>query len=126
MGTWLIQVFRRMDAPHWEWVDQRHDGPAGGSRLHAAAAAASICGWHRLEKENNNPKCHRKLTFLCLEKRFFVESFDVSGFISLGLCHPFHLWSAPTVGTSDAALAKKHALVEGTRGTFIGIRYRVS
>lgn len=31
-----------------------------------------------------------------LGRRFFVESFDVSGFVSLGFCHSFHLWSGCT------------------------------
>lgn len=31
-----------------------------------------------------------------LGRRFFVESFDVSGFIILGFCHLFHLWSECT------------------------------
>lgn len=55
-----------------------------------------------------------------LGRRLFVESFDVSGFIFLGFCHPFHLWRAPTVGESGAALDKKCVLVEGTRGSFTG------
>lgn len=55
-----------------------------------------------------------------LGRRFFVESFDIGGFIFLGFCHPFHLRSAPPVDKSGAALAKGYALVEGTRGNFIG------
>lgn len=55
-----------------------------------------------------------------LGRRFFVESFDVSSFIFLVFCHPFHVWSAPTVGKAGAALARENALAGGTRGNFTG------
>lgn len=53
-------------------------------------------------------------------RRFFVESFQIGGFIFLGFCHAFHLWSVPTAGKSGAAAAKEYALVEETKGNFIG------
>lgn len=63
-----------------------------------------------------------------LGRRFFGESFDVSGFIGLSswvsaIRSPFGV-SAPTVGKSGAALAKKYALGEGTRGNCTGNQKR--
>lgn len=110
------------------------DGPAGYTGLQAAAA--SICGCeggdtlrHRLEKGNNNTLCCQKLRFLCLEggslERVLMSvvlSVLLSSWVS-AIRSPFGA-SAPTVGKSGAALAKKYALVEGNRGNCTGNQKR--
>ena len=90
------------------------------------AAAASVCGWEAgapLAQAGEGGQHHSipsEADVSLLGRRLFVESFDVSGFIFLGFCHPFHRWRAPTVGKSGAALDKKYVLGEGTRGNSTG------